>query len=52
MEEVTTIGLDLAKQVFQTHGAARSGAVVFRKPMRRIAGSGQGRSPGCTLQDI
>lgn len=35
MEEVTTIGLDLAKQVFQAHGADRSGAVVFRKTLRR-----------------
>ena len=35
MEEVTTIGLDLAKLVFQAHGAAGSGAVVFRKTLRR-----------------
>jgi len=35
MEEVSTIGLDLAKQVFQAHGASASGAVVFRKKLRR-----------------
>ena len=35
MEEVTTIGLDLAKLVFQAHGADGSGAVVFRKTLRR-----------------
>ena len=35
MEEVSTIGLDLAKHVFQAHGACASGAVVFRKKLRR-----------------
>jgi transposase len=33
--EVTTIGLDIAKTSFQAHGADASGAVVFRKPLRR-----------------
>jgi transposase len=28
MSEVSTIGLDLAKNVFQVHGANASGAVV------------------------
>jgi transposase len=27
--------LDLAKNVFQAHGADASGSVVFRKPLRR-----------------
>src|SRR3954454_17956861 len=31
MGQVSTIGLDLAKSVFQVHGADGSGAVVFRK---------------------
>ena len=31
MGEVSTIGLDLAKHVFQVHGASASGAVVVRK---------------------
>src|SRR5260370_16487664 len=35
MSEVSTIGLDLAKNVFQAHGANASGAVVFRKKRRR-----------------
>ena len=35
MESVTTIGLDLAKHVFQAHGAGCSGAVVFREKLRR-----------------
>ena len=33
--EVTMIGLDLAKNVFQAHGANASGEVVFRKRLRR-----------------
>lgn len=35
MENVTTIGLDLAKHVFQAHGAEKDGAVIFRKKLRR-----------------
>ena len=35
MSEVTTIGLDLAKHVFQVHGVDASGAVVLRKQLRR-----------------
>jgi transposase len=35
MGEVSTIGMDLAKSVFQVHGADASGAVVFRKKLRR-----------------
>ncbi len=33
--EVTTIGIDLAKRVFQVHGAASDGKVVFRKNLSR-----------------
>jgi transposase len=33
--EASTIGLDLAKRVFQAHGADASGNVVFRKRLRR-----------------
>src|SRR6056297_3254534 len=35
MEEVTIIGVDLAKNVFQVHGAAADGSVVFRKKLSR-----------------
>ena len=35
MGEVTTIGLDIAKSVFQAHGADASGSVVFRKKLGR-----------------
>jgi transposase len=33
--EITTIGLDLAKSVFQLHAVAADGAVVWRKKVRR-----------------
>jgi transposase len=35
METVTTIGLDLAKDVFQVHGVDAAGAVVLRRKLRR-----------------
>jgi transposase len=35
MTEVTTIGLDLAKRVFQVHGADAQGRPVLRKKLGR-----------------
>lgn len=35
MSEVIIVGLDLAKNVFQAHGADGSGRAVFRKKLRR-----------------
>jgi transposase len=35
MSEVTIIGIDLAKRVFQLHGAREDGSVVFRKKLSR-----------------
>ena len=35
MSEVTTIGLDLAKTVFQVHGVDAAGAVTVRRALRR-----------------
>jgi len=35
-EEVTIIGVDLAKNVFQLHGAAADGSVVFRNKLSRL----------------
>mgnify|MGYP002620864004 CR=1 FL=1 len=35
MEEVTTIGLDLAKNVFQVHGIDAAGNAVVRRKLRR-----------------
>jgi transposase len=33
--EITTIGLDLAKHVFQVHGIAADGSIVLKKRLRR-----------------
>lgn len=35
MTQATTIGLDIAKQVFQVHGTDRSGRAVLRRKLRR-----------------
>ena len=35
MYQVSTIGLDIAKSVFQVHGVAEDGAVVVRRQLRR-----------------
>ena len=36
MKEISIIGVDLAKNVFQVHGAAADGSVVFRKKLSRL----------------
>ncbi len=35
MSEIITVGLDLAKNVFEGHGADASGRAVLRKKLRR-----------------
>lgn len=35
MKQVTTIGLDLAKQTFQVHGADADSSAVFNRRLRR-----------------
>lgn len=35
MSEISTIGIDLAKSVFQVHGADRGGNAILRKKLRR-----------------
>ncbi len=35
MNEVSTVGIDLAKSVFQVHGAGSDGCVIVRKKLRR-----------------
>lgn len=35
MSNITTIGLDLAKNVFQVHAVDQAGSVVMRKRLRR-----------------
>jgi transposase len=36
MNEVSIVGIDLAKQVLQVHGAAADGRVLFRKKLSRL----------------
>src|SRR5512146_917094 len=35
VKTISTIGLDIAKQVFQVHGSDRSGRAVLRRKLRR-----------------
>ena len=35
MEQITTVGIDLAKSVFSLHGVDGAGHVVFRRTVRR-----------------
>lgn len=35
MKRITTVGLDLAKSVFQVHGIAEEGDVIVRRALRR-----------------
>jgi hypothetical protein len=50
MNEVTIVGVDLAKRVFQVHGAAADGAVVFRKKLTRTQFLAfLGKLPACTV---
>jgi transposase len=35
MQTVTTIGLDIAKSVFQVHGVDAKGTVVVRRQLKR-----------------
>jgi transposase len=47
MKKITTVGLDLAKNVFQVHGIDEAGEVVVRKQLRRaqVLGFFAGLSP-------
>ena len=48
--DVTTIGIDIAKSVFQLHGVEADGTVVFRKKLRRGAVLGFLRDlPACLI---
>jgi len=33
--EITTVGIDLAKNVFQVHALSRTGEVIVRRALRR-----------------
>jgi len=49
MEEVSIIGIDLAKRSFQVHGARADGSVAYRRKLSRgkllkfLAGAGRSR---------
>ncbi len=47
MSEIITIGLDIAKNVFQVHGVDGSGNMVIRRKLRRgdVAGFFEGIKP-------
>lgn len=50
MDQVRTIGLDIAKNVFQVHGVDESGAVVLRRQARRSQVLGLfGKLPPCLV---
>ena len=50
MEEVSVIGIDLAKRSFQMHGAKADGSVAFRRKLsRRRLLSFLASQPGCTV---
>jgi transposase len=50
MEQVTTIGVDIAKRVFQVHGVDASGAVVLRRQLKRHqVAEFFAKRPGCLV---
>ena len=50
MKEVSIIGVDLAKQVFQLHGATSEGEPVFRKKLsRKQFAAFMQKHPGCIV---
>ncbi len=50
MSEIITVGLDLAKNVFQVHGADGTGRAVLRKKLRRAQVlEFFGQSPSCVV---
>lgn len=51
MPESTTIGLDIAKQVFQVHGTDKSGRTVLRRKLRRSEVIGfSSAQPACVVR--
>jgi transposase len=44
MQTVTTVGLDIAKSVFQVHCLDASDQVVIRRPLKRATSSRLSRS--------
>lgn len=53
-QEVVTVGLDLAKSVFQVHAIGRDGTVLVRRKLRRAASrtqTGEDRDGSARQQD-
>jgi len=44
VKQISTIGLDLAKNVFQIHGADAEGAPIFNRKLRRAESCAFSRS--------
>ena len=36
MKKITTVGIDIAKNVFSVHGVGSAGEVLMRKTVRRV----------------
>lgn len=50
MVEITTIGLDVAKQIFQVHGVSSDGRVIVNRQLRRSEVLRYfGKLPGCVV---
>lgn len=50
MQTLTTVGIDLAKNVFQVHGVDRVGRTVLRKRLRRAEVTAfMARVPSCVV---
>ena len=50
MNAISTIGLDLAKNVFQAHGAGADGSVVFRRKLSHMQPlKFMGEQPSCVV---
>jgi transposase len=41
MQAVTTVGLDIAKSVFQVHGIDAQGNVIIRRQLKRRSSKGR-----------
>jgi transposase len=55
MQTITTIGLDIAKSVFQVHGVDAAGEVVIRRQLKRrsvLAFFEARRQAGCQARSV
>jgi transposase len=52
MQAITTIGLDIAKSVFQVHGVDASGQVVIRRQLKRRWASSRSCRPAWSVSKL